>query len=144
MTAAQDQWNWTFRGYETVPQGNRPVQEWYDRLPVEAKDQVADVLGYLQHLPVAEWKRPTFAPLEDKISEIRFKANQVKYRIYGYFGPTGFRQSYTFLHGTDKKVSNDKRGKKTAKDRMDEIERGIARTHEFEFEDGTDPASAQG
>ena len=133
MREARELWNWTFRGYETSPHGNRLVQEWFDSLPEEAKDEARDVLGYLQHRPISEWRRPTFAPLEDGISEIRFKASKVRYRIYGYFGPTGFRQSYTFLHGTDKKVSNDKQGKHAAKGRMGDIERALARIHEFEF-----------
>jgi phage-related protein len=134
-------WNWSFLGYE-APSGNRPVQEWFDGLADEVKDEARDAIGYLQHSSIQQWSRPHFEKLEDGISEVRFRVSNVRYRIYGYFA-TEVRQSYTFLHGTHKKVSNDRKGKKTAKDRMGEIGRKEARTHKFEFENGPDSASAK-
>jgi len=123
--------------------GSRPVQDWFNGLPESASDEMRDVVGYLQHSPIQEWKFPHFERLEDGISEVRFRVGKVRYRVYGYFGPTWIRQSYTFLHGTDKKVSNDRHGKKTAKDRMAEIERKQARAPEFEFEERPDSETAQ-
>ncbi|MGH9682225.1 MAG: type II toxin-antitoxin system RelE/ParE family toxin [Candidatus Acidiferrales bacterium] len=135
-------WNWSFRGYET-PLGNRLAQDWFDGLSDEAKDGARDAIGYLQHSPIHLWKRPHFEKLEDGISEVRFRVGKVRYRFYGYFGPGGFFRSYTFLHGTDKKVRNDVHGKGIARVRMGEIERKEARTHEFEFEDEPDPSLAK-
>jgi hypothetical protein len=127
-------WNWTFRGFETLVGNRRVVQDWFDGLPENASNEAKDTIGYLQHTPIHQWKSPHFEKLEEGLSEVRFRLGKVRYRIYGYFGPAGYRQSYTFLHGTDKKVSNDLSGKNTAKDRMAQIARREASFHEFEFE----------
>jgi hypothetical protein len=130
---------WTFYGYVT-PAGGKDVQEWFDGLPEEAQDEARHTLVYLQQLPPNQWSRPEFAPLGDDIAEIRFKVNvehqQHTYRIYGTFWPEGQRHSFTFLIGKDKKVKNDKRGKKEAVKRLKKLklpryEGGIV--HEFEF-----------
>jgi len=130
---------WTFYGYVT-PAGGKDVQEWFRGLPEAAQDEARDALGYLQQLPSNEWGRPAFAPLGDDIGEIRFKVNveheQRTYRIYGTFWPEGQRHSFTFLIGKDKKVKNDKRGKREAIRRLKKLK--LPRTeggtiHEFEF-----------
>jgi phage-related protein len=126
------EWNWRFRGFETLG-GDRVVQKWFDGLPEDAKEEFQDILGYLQRVANHLWQRPRFDQLEDRISEVRAKAQSGVYRMYGYFGPS--RETYTFLHGTEKKVRNDAKGKRTAKDRLRQLERNEARTHEFEFED---------
>lgn len=127
-------WNWAFLGFETS-QGNRPVQNWFDGLSVEEQDEARDTLGYYEHLPIQSWGRPGFSPLDGGISEIRFWT-PAEFRIYGYFGP--IRRSYVFLHGTGKKVKNDKKGKATAKDRKGQLERNEARTHGFKFSKQSD------
>lgn len=43
-------WNWRFFGL-TWSTGNKPVQDWFDLLPDDAKDEARDTFGYLQHLP---------------------------------------------------------------------------------------------
>jgi hypothetical protein len=130
-------WNWTFLGFETALK-NRLVQDWFDGLPDIAQDEARDTLGYLQHASIIEWKRPRFSPLEEGISEVRFKAESITYRIYGCFWPEGTQQSYTFLHGTDKKVKNDTHGKGIAKDNLGKLRRREATTHQFKFESEPD------
>jgi hypothetical protein len=130
---------WTFYGYVT-PAGGRDVQDWFNGLPEEARDEARDTLAYLQQLPPSQWVRTDFAPLGDDIAEIRFKVNveheQRIYRIYGTFWPEGLRYSFTFLIGKDKKVKNDKHGKSEAIKRLKKLklphnDRGTV--HEFEF-----------
>lgn len=141
---------WKFYGYVT-PAGGKDVQEWFDDLPEEAKDEARDTLAYLQQLPASQWVRPEFSPLGDEIGEIRFKVNieheQRTYRIYGTFWPEGQRHSFTFLVGKDKKVKNDKLGKKEAVKRLKKLRlprKQGGTIHEFEFEKELDWPPAQG
>jgi len=43
--------SWTFYGYRT-PAGGKEVQEWFDMLLEEERDEARDVLGYLQVQPI--------------------------------------------------------------------------------------------
>jgi len=126
------EWHWTFYGFET-PAGNRPVRDWINTLPEDAVDELVDVLAYMQVRPNTEWSPENFKPLENSLSEIRFSSQDHWFRIYGCFGPE--RQEYTFLHGTNKKVKNDKDGKKLAADRHQQLQRTEARVHEFRIEE---------
>jgi hypothetical protein len=129
------QWHWTFYGFET-PAGNRPVRDWVNGLSEDGLDELVDVLAYMQVRPNTEWSPENFKPLENGLSEIRFETEDHWYRIYGCFGPE--RQEYTFLHGTTKKVKNDKDGKKLASDRRDQLQPGArvrARVHQFRIEE---------
>jgi hypothetical protein len=136
---------WAFFGYET-PAGNRSVQEWFDALLVEERDEALETLSYLQWLPLRLWSKPGYAPLGDGLSEIRFKVNSLNevMRIYGFFWPPlpkeedrksniKYHPSYTFLLGKEKKVKNDMDGKKEARKRIGRIERKEARVHAFKF-----------
>lgn len=136
---------WQFFGYET-PAGGRVVQEWFDALLPEEKDEVLDTLGYLKALPLRLWIRPEYSPLGEGLSEIRFKVNSLNetLRIYGFFWPplpkakdrrpgVKYHPCYTFLHGKDKKVKNDTAGKNEAIRRMRLVERKEARVHEFKL-----------
>jgi putative component of toxin-antitoxin plasmid stabilization module len=125
----QRQYDWTFRDFET-PVGNRPVRDWIYALSEEARDELVDILIYMRIRPHYEWAPEHFKPLEDGISEIRFRDGDSICRIYGYFGP---HQSYTFLVGAEKKVKNDRDSKKLAKSRRDQVERREARVHAFSF-----------
>lgn len=110
---------------------SRPVQDWFDALADEARDDLTDTCGNLQVLPNHLWRRPKFDQLEDDISEIIGWTSSEEVRIYGYF--PGKEQTYAFLNGNSKKVGNDKHGKRIAKDRLKLIRRNEARAHEFEF-----------
>jgi hypothetical protein len=131
---ANELWNWRFFGIQWLG-GGKPVQEWFNQLPEEARDEARDSVGYLQHLPIASWKKPKFDPLKgEEVSEVRFETDSHTYRIYGYYGPSEQgRQVYTFLFGHDKKVRNDAKGKREATRRKGLIERRHASVHKFEF-----------
>lgn len=123
------QWNWAFLGFET-PAGNRPIRDWINALPDDARDELVDVLLQMQVRPNTEWPAEHFKPLEDGISEIRWQTATHKYRIYGIFGEN---QTYIMLVATDKKVSNQKNAKQLAKNRRGQLQTG-ARTHAFGIE----------
>jgi hypothetical protein len=127
-------WNWRFFGFMWLT-GSRPVQEWFDLLSDDAKYEARDTFGYLQHLPLASWKKPKFDLLKgEEVSEVRFETETHVYRIYGYYGPSKLgRQVYTLLYGHDKKLGNDAKGKREATKRRKAIGRGDAKVHEFEF-----------
>jgi len=134
MTAS---WKWRFLGFESASEG-RPVQRWFNGLPDNDKDEIIDLLVYLQNVTDGLWRRPEFDPLvgaggisEIVVPDIRRFEGVAYYRIYGYRGPR--EHEYTLLHGTNKDVKNDKLGKRTAKHRLDQIERGEAGVHKFDF-----------
>ena len=129
-----ESWNWRFFGFMWLTE-NKPVQEWFDLLPDDAKDEARDTFGYLQHLPIAAWKKPQFDPLKgEEVSEVRFETATHFFRIYGYYGPNRLgRQVYTLLIGHDKQTRNDKAGKREAAKRRRAIERGEGSVHQFEF-----------
>lgn len=123
-----DEQRWTFYGYLT-PAGTPDVQQWFDGLPDESKDEVRDTLLYLRVLPIVQWRLPEFERLGDGLSEVRCKVNVLKQiiRIYGAFLPDGARYSYTFLLGTSaKKVNNDLAAKADAYKRLSRIKNGQA------------------
>jgi hypothetical protein len=126
---------WGFYGYRT-PAGGREVQDWFDNLPDSTKDEMRDVLGYLQVQPRHLWTLPGFEAFDSELSEVRFKdaLKNKWYRIYGMFsGPEDRRYSYIFLLGKDKKTGNDKRGKEEARRRLKMIKRREATFHDFKF-----------
>ena len=130
---AYEDWNWQFCGFQW-PNGNKPVQDWFDGLLDDAKEELRDTIRYLQHLPYHLWKKPQFDRLAgEDVTEVRFDTATHTYRIYGYCGPKGQRQSFVFLHGNDKKIRNDPKGKSEATKRLGHIERGEAGVHGFEF-----------
>jgi hypothetical protein len=144
-------WRWEFYGFQSDIEG-RPVQAWFDSLSPEDRDEIVDLLDYVRNTTNKPWPEKVFDPLagEGGISEIKMdnircfregRVKQVTYRIYGFFGPRQFEHSYTFLHGTEKEVRNDRIGKELAKGRLDEIRRGTARIpHKFEFQKRPDSA----
>jgi hypothetical protein len=125
---------WAFYGYVT-PAGRREVQDWFNALTDPEKDEIRDVLMYLQPLPLRLWGKPEYEMLGDGLSEIRVKVGALNktIRIYGCFWPERQRCSYTFLLGKEKKVKNDEGGKKDARKRKGALGRGEATVHEFEF-----------
>lgn len=123
----------------------RPVQSWFDGLPPAVQDEICDLLGYLAKIVDSRWRRPEFDPLdgEERISELRpddvfiedeeGNIQTFTCRLYGFFGPPDQRNAYTLLHGTRKGEKNDKAGKRIANARFQQLERGEATVHEFEF-----------
>ena len=135
---------WEFYGFESRAEG-RPVQDWFDNIPVEAQEEISDLVGHLRVRIASQWRKPEFDPLDGEggISEIRptnirSEEGCDTYRIYGWRGYPN-EWSYTFLHGTKKGEKNDREGKDFAKWRLDQIareqfERGRPAAHRFSFE----------
>src|SRR5216683_506194 len=109
-------WRWRFLAFESLREG-RPLQEWFDPLPDDDKWEITDLLDALQKVTDRRWPKEVFDPLlgaggisEIKIPNIKcFRDSEFKivtYRIYGFFGP--YKQCYTFLHGKEKDVKNDR------------------------------------
>src|SRR6266851_2175929 len=127
----RQEFDWKFHGFETAT-GNRPVADWIKfECPEDGRDELVDILVYMRVRPHSEWDGKHFKPLNDGISEIRFNSSDKILRIYGYFGPTWFVQSYVFLVANEKKVKNDRDAKKLARSRRDEIERRRSGFHPF-------------
>ena len=130
---------WEFFGFESVAEG-RPVQSFYDALPEDHKLEItAGNFQFLRKLPKRAWEEsPFYDPLngeggisEIRITDIRDENGAHYYRFYGYFGPGDW--NYTFLHGTNKKVRNDRDGKAIAKRRLQERLNNQAKEHKFDF-----------
>lgn len=141
-----EKWSWEFWGFESPTEG-RPVQDWFDDLPGEAKDEIIDLVRYLRLRTNSRWQRPEFDPLRGScgISELRTDRIQVErgglceeatYRMYGYFGPG--EHAYTLLHGTKKEQTNDRPGKQIACERLRQIKLGAATCHRFRFKSRSD------
>lgn len=126
-------WHWTFYGFQTAAQ-NRPVQDWFDALPDDPRNEIKDIFVYLQKTPNTQWGKPEFAPLGEGLFEIRYADEAYWYRIYGCYWPTSIRQAFTLLHATTKKVKNDTDGKSLAEKRRGQLQRREATVHEFNFE----------
>jgi hypothetical protein len=122
----------SFAGYVTEAR-TRIIQEWYDALPDEERDEVQDTLNYLGETPITDWRRPEFDKVRDPLREIRCKANKKNHeiRIYGVFD-SSIRGRFIMLHATEaKKKSNDTAGQDLAIKRLSLISQRKASTHEF-------------
>jgi hypothetical protein len=137
--AANQGWRWTFMGFRCVEDGRRPVQNWFNSLPLEAKAEIIDILQSLQIVTTRRWGRPEFDPLkgaggisEIRPDDVRSERGSETYRIYGFFGPN--QREYTLLYGTLKTVRNDGDGKRIASERRDYVNsHGDSATHKFDF-----------
>ena len=87
---ADEKISWRFYGYVT-PGGGCDVQEWFDSLSEDERDEARDAIGYLQVQPRRLWNKPKFEAFDADISEVRFKASIAK---------RAYRISYTVLSGT--------------------------------------------
>src|ERR1700683_1903902 len=143
-------WRWEFLAFESVAEGH-PVQEWFNNLPEDHREEIIDLLDYVRNTTGRPWPKKIFDPLkgEGGISEIKpanipclrdGKVKVITYRMYGFFGPPGHEHTYTFLHCAEKDVKNDRTGKQIAKGRLDEIERRTARVHKFDHTGKSDSA----
>lgn len=130
---------WAFYGFQSEAEGP-VVQLWYDGLDFDAQLEIVNLVAHLRVRPGGLWVRPDFDPLDGEggISELR--PNNVRtdqgdacYRIYGIREHPD-KHSYTFLHGTDKDVTNDLEGKAIAKRRLHELRHGGGSIHRFDFE----------
>lgn len=83
---------WTFKCYHDS-NGKDVIDEWYQSQDASVRAEMDAVIEYLLNKPRDEWKRPKFDLLKDNksgkckgLSEIRFKVNNIQYRVLGFFG----------------------------------------------------------
>ncbi|HEV2961860.1 MAG TPA: hypothetical protein VG649_08565 [Candidatus Angelobacter sp.] len=140
---------WEFWGYESQAEGH-PVQIWFDGLPIEAKEEIIDLVEHLRVMVDRQWRSPEFDPLvgaggisELRPADIRCQEGTLTYRIYGWRGYPD-EWSYTFLYGARKEVKNDREGKAIAKRRLEDLAAGRATVHRFDFEKQSDSETESG
>ena len=145
---------WSFFGIELDMEG-RLVQYWYDGLSIQVQEEITDLVQHLRVRTASRWDWPDFDPLDGEggISEIRpdnmrGTSGSSTLRVYGIMGYPG-KLSYTFLHGTEKDVKNDRDGKDFAKYRLQQLyaesfKRGKPAVHSFDFEGKPDSTTKSG
>jgi phage-related protein len=118
------------------------VQDWFDGLETESKDEIRDRLSYIINLEHHLWSN--FKNLGDGLSEIKVRVSALNkwIRLYGYFYPE--RHHYTIFHANEKKTRNAKPDKQLARDRKSKIDRNEGTINVFNFEeDNTLPAEEE-
>jgi hypothetical protein len=92
---------WTFMERMTVS-GRGVISDWYRKeIEPSAQSEFDDVLRFLAASPRELWVRPPYSPLTPEFGEIRFKANRLEHRVFGFF-LEGTNQ-YVMLVGATKK-----------------------------------------
>ena len=140
--------------FETEAEG-RPVQVWFDKLRIEAKEEIIDLILHMRVRIASQWRLPEFDPLDGEggISELRpnnihCEEGSLTYRIYGLRSYPE-KLSYTFLYGVRKEVKNDREGKDFAKWRLQQLHQEQFRTgrpaaHTFDFSGKSDSEIGSG
>ncbi|MDX6575123.1 MAG: Phage derived protein Gp49-like [Blastocatellia bacterium] len=91
---------WTFVEIETVG-GRGVITDWVEDLDMEAEEDFHGILRGLEVAPRALWVRPVYDVFDPEIGEIRFKANGLQHRVFGFFLTELSR--YVMLIGATKK-----------------------------------------
>jgi hypothetical protein len=95
---------WAFHVFVSE-MGACDVQKAVNKLTEEASEELRTRIRYLANTPMLDWKRPDAAKMKgvDDVYEIRFKANNLQHRPFGYFGPS--HGIFTILIWSTKKGS---------------------------------------
>lgn len=109
------------------------VQDWFDGLEDDSKDEIRDTLGYFVNIECHLWGA-NFEGFDGGLSEIKVRVSSLNkwIRLYGYFYPG--RHEYTITHANEKKVKNAKRDKKRARENKSLIDQQKGRIDVFRFE----------
>lgn len=93
---------WAFMEFATLGQ-RRVITQWVAKdLAMEAEIELHDTLRFLSVTPRQLWTRPEYSPFDAEISEIRFKANGLQHRVFGFF--LSDEKQYVMLIGAQKKM----------------------------------------
>ncbi|HEX3184249.1 MAG TPA: hypothetical protein VHQ94_05615 [Pyrinomonadaceae bacterium] len=95
---------WVFMERVT-PSGRGVVSDWYEKdIEAEAQDEFDDILRNLAVTPRDLWVRPAYDTMTPEFGEIRFFANKLQHRVFGFF----LRETsqYVMLVGATKKGKN--------------------------------------
>ena len=95
---------WSLLQYRTGG-GRGVISQWVAKeIETEAEITFHTLLRLLQNSPRDLWVRPDYSPLDSEIGEIRFKANRLEHRVFGFFLPEAGQ--YVMLVGSTKKGKN--------------------------------------
>ena len=124
---------WRILAFRSIS-GRRPLDEWQENLEDESFIAFSVLLEHMRVSPRDLWKRPFFDVLHGEeyrgMGEIRFKGDNKRHRVYGWFGPK--RLQFVLLHGCVKQRSRMRREEQTGKTRRDlVIERGEDCLYDF-------------
>lgn len=85
-----------------TPGGRGVITQWVAKeIEMEAENEFHAILRHLENTPRDLWVRPDYAPFDPEIGEIRFKANRVEHRVFGFFLLEA--RQYAMLVGAQKK-----------------------------------------
>lgn len=114
------------------PDGTSDLCEWYESLDPAGKSDFVVRLEFIANCNSPSDLIAAYCkPLEDGISEVRFKSRKVQQRPLGYFGPQ--RKDYTFLLPAIEKGGKfiPKDAIKRAKDRKEIVTSNPERSNEW-------------
>lgn len=94
---------WSFMELQTVG-GRGVISQWVTDIGMEAEDEFHGVLRGLEVSPRLLWVRPVYDVFDPEIGEIRFKANKIQHRVFGFFFLD--LKQYVMLLGSTKKGKN--------------------------------------
>jgi hypothetical protein len=95
---------WVFME-RTTPSGRGVISDWYEKdIESEAQDDFDDILRNLAVTPRDLWVRPAYDTMTPEFGEIRFFANKLQHRVFGFF-LEGTNQ-FVMLVGATKKGKN--------------------------------------
>lgn len=122
---------WTFTEYLSFG-GRGVISDWVKKdIEVPAKIEFRNTLTLLELTTRDLWVRPDYSPLDSEIGEIRFKANNLQHRVFGFLVLEEFK--YIMLIGSTKKGSlyTPKDAIKTARERKDDVINKRSLTNEY-------------
>lgn len=119
---------WRFSTYVS-PSGRRDIQDTINRYDDHDSAQFSRAVAHLAVSPKNQWQEPQAKKLtnENPLYEVRYKANFCATRALGYFIEDGRSFIITLICTHKQNVYKPHDAFKTAKDRIKQIDSGIAK-----------------
>lgn len=108
---------WTFWEFQTLG-GRGVIDKWaFKEIEMAAEIEFNALLRTLAVTPREQWVRPDYARFDPEIGEIRFFANSLQHRVFGFFLLEA--KQYVMLVGATKKgrIYNPRDAEETARSR---------------------------
>ncbi|MGE0103528.1 MAG: type II toxin-antitoxin system RelE/ParE family toxin [Blastocatellales bacterium] len=108
---------WSLMEFKTLS-GRGVISQWVAKeIEMGAEIEFHSIIRNLQNTPRELWVRPDYAPFDPEIGEIRFKANSLQHRVFGFFLPEA--KQYVMLVGCTKKgrIYTPREAEETARNR---------------------------
>jgi hypothetical protein len=122
---------WKFVEFVTLG-GRGVITQWVDKdIEMEAEIEFHATLTALAVTPRDLWVRPDYSPFDSEIGEIRFFANKLQHRVFGFF--LADVSKYVMLVGATKKgkIYNPREAVDTARKRRKLIIADRSQLHEY-------------